>query len=278
NSVTNKIYVADWCGTDPSCTSGGAVTVIDGATENTLSVHVGYYPYGVAVNPVTNRIYVANQYGNDPTGSSPGTVSVIDGASNTVIATVTTGSRPYSVAVNSVTNQIYVPNNCGNDVSCRTKSGTLTVIDGASNTVTATVAVGSGPVQAVVNSITNKIYVPNPCGNDPTCTTPYSGGTVTIIDGATNNPTSVNVGIYPYALDVNSATNKIYVANQCGDDPRCGSATMTAIDGATLATTDIGVGHYPYGLALNSATNLIYVPNYYDNTVSVMDGTPITAL
>jgi YVTN family beta-propeller protein len=283
NSVTNKIYVADWCGTDPSCTSGGAVTVIDGATDNTLSVHVGYYPNGVAVNPVTNRIYVANQYGNDPTGSSPGTVSVIDGASNTVIATVTTGSRPYSVAVNSVTNQIYVPNNCGNDVSCRTKSGTLTVIDGVSNTVTATVTVGSGPVQAVVNSITNKIYVPNPCGNDPTCTTPYSGGTVTIIDGATNSPTSVNVGIYPHALDVNSATNKIYVANQCGDDPRCGSATMTAIDGATLATTDVAIGgHYPRAIAVNSVTNKVYVPSDCygdpscqgapDGTVSVVDG------
>jgi YVTN family beta-propeller protein len=259
------------------------VTVIDGATGNTLSVHVGYYPYGVAVNPVTNRIYVANQYGNDRTGSSPGTVSVIDGASNTVIATVTTGSRPYNVAVNSVTNQIYVPNNCGNDVSCRTKSGTLTVIDGVSNTGTATVTVGSGPVQAVVNSITNKIYVPNPCGNDPTCTFPYSGGTVTIIDGATNNPTSVNVGIYPYALDVNSATNKIYVANQCGDDPRCGNATMTVIDGATLGTIDVAIaGHYARAIAVNSVTNKIYVPSdcYGDpscqgvpnGTVSVIDG------
>ena len=61
NSVTNKIYVADWCGTDPSCTSGGAVTVIDGATGNTLSVHVGYYPYGVAVND-TDLIIDINGY------------------------------------------------------------------------------------------------------------------------------------------------------------------------------------------------------------------------
>ena len=29
-------------------------------------------------------------------------------------------------------------------------------------------------------------------------------------------------------------TNKIYVANQCGDDPNCGSTTMTVIDGASL--------------------------------------------
>jgi YVTN family beta-propeller protein len=381
NSVTNKIYVADWCGNDPNCTSGGTVTVIDGATDNTLSVNVGYSPYGVAVNSLTNKIYVANWCGNDPSCASGGTLSVIDGVSNTVIATVTTGSRPYSVAVNSGTNQIYVPNNCGHDVSCQTHSGTVTVIDGVSNTVTATVTVGSGPDQAVVNPATNKIYVPNTCGTDPTCTYPYSGGTVTVIDGVTNNPTTVNVGIHPDALDVNSVTNKIYVANQCGDDPNCGSSSMTVIDGATLATTDvviggrdantiavnsvankiyipancygnpscqgapdgtvsvvdgvtlaytsvgagvspdsmavnsvtntiyvanecgsdrdpncpsngtvtvidgatltftnIEVGKHPYGLALNSATNRIYVPNYYDDTVSVMDGTPLTAL
>jgi YVTN family beta-propeller protein len=185
--------------------------------------------------------------------------------------------------VNSVTNQIYVPNNCGNDVSCRTKSGTLTVIDGVSNTVTATVTVGSGPVQAVVNSITNKIYVPNPCGNDPSCGFPYTTGTVTVIDGATNNPTSVNVGIYPHALAVNSVTNEIYVANHCGDDPGCGGATMTVIDGATLGTIDVAIGgHYPYAVAVNSVTNKIYVPSdcYSDpscqgapnGTVSVIDG------
>ena len=44
---------------------------------------------------------------------------------------------------------------------------------------------------------------------------------MTVIDGATNNTTFVNVGVFPSALDVNSATNKIYVANQCGDDPNC---------------------------------------------------------
>ena len=46
---------------------------------------------------------------------------------------------------------------------------------------------------------------------------------MTVIDGATNNPTSVNVGFFPYAVDVNTVTNKIYVANECGDDPNCGS-------------------------------------------------------
>jgi YVTN family beta-propeller protein len=283
NPVTNNIYVPNYCGSDSSCTRG-TVTVIDGVTNNTLSVNVGVYPSDAAVNSVTNKIYVANSCG-DPTCASDGTVSVIDGVSNTVIATVTAGSTPYAVTVNSVTNKIYVTNMCGNDITCRTQSGTLTVIDGASNTVIATVTVGSGPRRPVVDAVMNKIYVPNQCGNDPTCgRAPYSVGTVTVIDGVTNNPTSVNVGVQPRSLDVNSVTNKIYVANACGNDPNCGStATMTVVDGATLATTDVAIGgYYPSAIAVNSVTNKIYVPSEClgdpscqsvpNGTVTVIDG------
>jgi YVTN family beta-propeller protein len=277
NSMTNKIYVTNGCGNDTACTyaySGGTVTVIDGVTNNTLSVNVGYAPYGVAVNPVTNKIYVANECGNDSSCASDGTVTVIDGVSNTVIGIVTVGSGSSAVAVNSVTNKIYVTNSY---------SDTVTVIDGATLT-TATVNVGAFPFAAVVNSVTNKIYVPNGCGSDPACTYPYRGGTVTVIDGVTNNTLSVNVGVFPNALDVNSASNKIYVANACGDDPNCEStATMTVIDGQTLGTTDVSIGgYYPHAIAVNSSTNKIYVPsnchgdtscqNAPNGTVSVIDG------
>ena len=289
NPVTNKIYVTNRCGNDPNCTSVGTVTVIDGATNNTLSVNVGYRPYGVAVNSVTNKIYVSNSCGSDPNCNSVGTVSVIDGVSNTVIGTVTVASHPRSMAVNSVTNKIYAANYCGTDLGCYTLSGSVSVIDGASNTVTATVNVGAAPSPPVVNSMTNKIYVANSCGSDPTCAYPYTTpGTVTVIDGATNNTVSVNVGLYPYALDINSATNKIYVANSCGADPQCNStATMTVIDGASLVTSDVAIGgSYPVALAVNSVTNEIYVPtgcfgdpscqgiNY--GTVDVIDGATLS--
>jgi YVTN family beta-propeller protein len=292
NPVTNKIYIANACGNDFGTTcaypfSPGTVTVVDGTTLNTQLVNVGYLPYGVAVNPVTNKIYIANQCGDDSACAGNGTVTVIDGAT-LATTTVTVESNPYGVAVNSVTNKIYAVNGCGTDLSCLTYSGTVSVIDGVSNTVTATVTVGSSPDFPVVNSLTNKIYVGNSCGNDPACAQPYSPGTLTVIDGATNNPTSVNVGFYPYAVDVNTVTNKIYVANQCGDDAYCGStATMTVIDGASLATTDVAIGgYYPYAIAVNSATNKIYVPTecYSDvscqgasnGTVSVIDGATLT--
>ena len=171
-------------------------------------------------------------------------MSVIDGASNTVIATVTVESQPYAAAVNSATNRIYVLNSCGTDLSCSTFRGTVSVIDGVSNTVRGHRSRRGLPPSPVVNTVTNQIYVPNACGNDP-CAIPNGTGTVTVIDGATNNSTSVKVGIRPFALDVNTVTNKIYVANQCGDDPSCNrTATVTVIDGATLATSDVPIGGY----------------------------------
>src|SRR5664279_2952951 len=137
------------------------------AQQVIATVPVGQGPLAGAVNSVTNKTYVPNTCGNDPSCHTySGTVTVIDGATLST-ATVTVGSAPYGVAVNSTTNRIYVANECGNDPSCHTHSGTVTVIDGVSNTVTATVPVGYSPDPPVVNSVTNKIYVANECGNDP---------------------------------------------------------------------------------------------------------------
>ncbi len=175
NPVTNKIYVANL--------DSNLVTVIDGATNGMTTVQVGQGPRSMAVNPLTNKIYVANQGSGD--------VTVIDGATNGTL-TVAAGANPVSVAVNSVTNQIYVatnenvtvidgPTNSTVRVAAGTgpsqaainratnkiyvansDSGTVTVIDGATNTA-ATVSVGpqSEPVALAVNPVTNRIYVAN---------------------------------------------------------------------------------------------------------------------
>jgi YVTN family beta-propeller protein len=273
NPVTNKTYVTNACGNGPTCTrhprNPGTVTVIDGATNNTLTVNVGVLSQSAAVDSVTNKIYVANGCGNDPNCASAGTVTVIDGATNNT-TTVNVGFFPGPVAVNPVTNKIYVAN---------ISDSTVTVIDGATNNTT-TVNVGADPEGVAVDSVTNKIYVANTCGNDPTCGS-GSPGTVTVIDGATNNTTTVNVGVYPYFAAVDSVTNKIYVSNYCGSDLTCSSAgTVTVIDGATNNTLTVNVGFFPYDVEVNSVTNKIYVANSCGNdvncgsagTVTVIDG------
>lgn len=140
--------------------------------------------------------------------------------------------------------------------------GALLALPATAQVVTATVNVGPGPQGIAVNTATNKTYVANvncdinnlPCGQ----------GTVTVIDGATNQTRTVNVGYAPVAVAVNPATNKIYVANNCGNDGTyCSSlSTVTIIDGVTNSTKTINVGAYPYALAVDPARNITYVSNY----------------
>lgn len=164
-----------------------------------------------------------------------------------VIATVPAGTNPYGVAINTVTNKTYVPNTSCPNLPC-SSPGTVTVIDGSTNNTT-TVVVGYSPGSLsrplAVNPVTNKIYVANNCGNDPGCNSP---GTVTVIDGATNNTTTINVDYEPRHVAVNRVTDKIYVVNSCF---RCTSGTITVIDGPTNSTTTVNVGFLPSDVEVN---------------------------
>ena len=278
NAVTNTIYVANYCGSDPTCQSPGTVTIIDGATQSTQSVPVGVHPVYVAVNPVTNTIYVLNNCGTDLNCLSSGSVTVINGAT---LATqnVAVGSQPFVLAVNSVTNTIYVANGCGADPTCASP-GTVTVINGVTLT-RQTVTVDFSPYGVAVNASTNKAYVANTCGTDSTCGSP---GTATVIDGITLGTQRVPLDYSPYDVGVNSTSNTIYIDNFCGTDPNCrGAGTVDAINGSTLSRQTVAVGVAPYDVEINAVTNTIYVPNSCGSnpscgstgTVTVINGTTL---
>ncbi len=199
---------------------------------------VGTNPWGIAVNPLTNKVYVANYAGN---------VTMIDGVTNSPTTIGVGGSHPLGVAVNPATNKIYVGNFGTNTVS---------VIDGATNSVTAILTVGvagSAPISVAVNSVTNKVYVAN-----------QSSGTVAVINGADNTVATVAVGSSPAMVAVNPVTNKIYVANQ-------NSNTVTVINGADNSTSTVTTGTNPRVIAVNPVTNKIYVGNQ-DGTVTAING------
>ena len=121
----------------------------------------------------------------------------------------------------------------------------ITLPSAVAQVVVATLPTGNTPDAAAVNTQTNKIYVTNHCGGDPTCESP---GTVSVIDGVTNQVATVTVGAVPIAAAANPATNKIYVANYCGTVPNCGlgsPGTVTVIDGATNTTFSVNVGLSP---------------------------------
>ena len=106
-----------------------------------------------------------------------------------------------------------------------------------------------------VNTVTHQVYVAN------------SAGTVTVIDGATESTTTLQVGGSPSAVAVNEVTNQIYVANATSNG-------VTVINGATNALTTVSDPNAkgPSLVAVNEATNQIYVVNAGSLNVTVIDG------
>lgn len=228
----------------------------------------------------------------DPNGAGPYTVA----------ATISVEGGAFGLAVDPGTHTIYVAN----------AANTVSVIDGATRSVTATVTVGRTPVDLGVDSSTHTLYV---AGSD---------NTVSVIDEATRTVTAtVALGKSPVDLAVDSSTHTAYVTTgrACGNAGFCyGDGTVSVIDGATRTvvgtvalegdTTDVAVDpgthavyvstfggvsvidgatrtvtatvplhvdsgsmhSYPYDLAVDPGTHTVYVTYGYNDTLSVVDG------
>ena len=270
NPTTNRVYVDNL--------DDGTVSILNGITNSVLTtVPVGYRPFRIAVNPTTNREYTVHN-------NQSGMVSVLDGNTNAVLTTVPVEDSPQDVAVNPTTNRVYV---------CNRNAATMSVLDGITNTVLATVSVGQFPEGVAVNPNTNRVYViydhtvkvldgntnavltTIPVGDSTGGITVNSTtnrvyvcnyDTVSVLDCNTNTVfATVDMGINPYKIAVNTITNRVYVCDSYGK--------MSVIDGSTNAVlATVPVGQSPYGIAVNPITNLVYVSNFYDNTVSVIQG------
>src|SRR5659263_88142 len=124
-------------------------------------------------------------------------------------------------------------------------SNTVSVIDMATNTVTATINAGGYPDGVAVNPAGTKVYVT------------YSNGT-SVIDTATNTVTAtVNVGTWPYGVAVNPTGTKVYVTYYFDN-------TISVIDTASnTVTATVNVGIKPSGVAVNPTGTKVYVANSY---------------
>lgn len=194
NPGTNTIYVANQ--------NDGTVSVISGQTNTVVAtIAVGppgtAEPVGVAVNPATSTVYVANPV----CCTKAFGITVIDARANTVTATISAGSNsnPHFVAADPQTDTIYATN--------PQVPNTVSVINGQTNRVTASIPVGDIPQGVAVNPASSAIYVAN-----------EFSGTVSAISGPTQKViATVPVGTDPFGITANPATNTIYVTNWGSD-------------------------------------------------------------
>lgn len=217
------------------------------------------------------------------TGNIPSFKAVNTGA-NPVTATVTATSQSGGYA--------YIANSSSSSVS---------VIDLATNKVTATIPVGQSPIGvaigpdgnrvyitnqgsfsiSVINAITNKVIatVSAPPGSDPSGITAsrdgkfvyvsyYNAQSIGVIDAKTNTVIkTIVVGANPWDVALSPDGSKLYVAN-------LGENTVSVINtagGTVTATIPVGTG--PNGLSLSADGKVLYVSNVLSNDVSVINTT-----
>ena len=224
----------------------------------------GYEINGVAVNAVTNKVYIACQSIASP--SSSGIIVVLNGANNKVLANITdttTGAgQPYAVAVNPVSNIIYVANANGGS------GGSVTVIDGATDTYAGTYTAGSpnGPKAIVVDSLfsDNKVWIANTAGNTVTGyagAVRNAGGGINLGSGGG----TITVGTAPISLAFNPETGLLYVANSGATGTN--NVTVINVNSSTVAATiNDATSSNPVAVAVDPSSNNAYVVNKTTST------------
>ncbi|MDQ1251304.1 MAG: hypothetical protein QG646_377 [Euryarchaeota archaeon] len=154
----------------------------------------------------------------------------------TAVAAAATGVSPFA----------YITNSASNNVS---------VIDTASNNVTATVNVGSLPFGVAANTNGKKVYVAN-----------YLSNNVSVIDTATNTVTAtIDVGNLPFGIAVNPQGTRVYVANYLNNTV---SIICTSAE-SVLASVDVQRG--PCEVAVSPDGKKVYVTSLNSNNISIIN-------
>ncbi len=236
-----KVFVTNQNPAPIGALNNGSMAEINGTTNTfvaTTAIH--YYPMSVAVNAAGTTAYVpangglaagsvivppevdvintaAHTYSAIPmtasgaialtpgetfayvTGRFSANLYLLNLTTNTLVTgagfPITVGFNPLAVAI-SPGGFAYVANST---------DGTVSVVNTATNTVVATIPVGTNPQSIAVNPAGTLVYVANNGSN-----------TVSVIDTATNAVVGapIAVGNHPYGVSVSPGGNLIYVANQ----------------------------------------------------------------
>ena len=241
DSTTHRVYAVSSIFRNRS----GLLSVLDGITGKVLlTAPTGFGDNGLAIDTQRQRVYVSS--------SDTGVVNAFTllptpaGRFLVEASTLHIGSHPQAIGVNSRLGRLYVSDTSDNNIR---------VYDEISTRIIATIAVAALPVQPLrVDDASGRVYVV--CSN---------GQELDVIDGNNNKVIArVPTGPYPEGVAYNTATGRIYVANEGEPDNGGGnkvvSNTVTVIDGQSFTVLGtLNVGRSPDGVEADPQLRRVYV-------------------
>jgi len=167
---------------------------------------------------------------------------------------VRVGAAPGGIAVTPDGSRVYVAN---------AGDHTVSVIDTASHTVTATIGAAFGnPTGVAVTPDGSRVYVAN-----------QQSGSVSVINTRTNTVVAmVAVGSQPLGVAVTPDGSRVYVANGAsGTVSAIATATNTVIATVPVGTNPSGIFYNLQGVAVTPDGSRVYVASQPSSTVAVID-------
>lgn len=241
DSTTHRVYAVS----SVYRGKGNVLSILDGATGHILlTAPIGSGDNGLAIDTQRQQVYVSS--------SGNGEVNVFHvqtsptGQLQTIPSTLIIWPHPQALGVNSRLGRLYVGDIVTNTVS---------VYDENTGRILATIPVAELPVQPLrVDEATGRVYVV--CSN---------GQELDVIDGNSNKVIArVPTGPYPEGVAYNTATGRIYVANEGQKDNAFPNnnfnTTITVIDGQTFTVLGtLKVGRSPDGVESDPQLHRVYV-------------------
>lgn len=165
---------------------------------------------------------------------------------DTVSFTIHFISSPEGICVSPDGTKLYVANYYSDSVS---------IINTATNTVSAAIAVGIGPLGISVSPDGSKVYVTN-----------IYDSTISVINTTSNTVSAtIPVGSGPAGVSISPDGSNVYIANS-------NDSSLSVINAATnTVSAIIAVGIGPVGVSVTPDGTSVYVANSGDSSVSVIN-------
>lgn len=262
-------------GSSPGFMTGAGLTLyVANSGNNTVSaistpisalsatINVGSTPVALAATPGSTKLYCVNKGSNN--------VSVISTADFSQIGSpIAVGASPVWAVMRPDGAALYVVNQ---------GSGTVSVISTSTDTVVATLSVGTLPNNAVYDSSLQRLYVTNPGSNS-----------ISVFNASAPVPTLLNtvtVGAAPVRVTALADGSRFYTANSgCSDIidlQNCSGSTVSVVDaGSFQVRKTITVGTTPVWIDAASDGTKVFVTNRDSNNISdirTLDDTVVVTL